>query len=93
MKDITKIKQQKPESPRVTLTWHACKYRVHEGCPPVAYYIPYISTSRTLSDTGVHRHKRFKGEWTTQLQFHTVLTHRATVLEPRSKDPENMFIS
>ena len=42
-----------------TLTWHACKYKLHKlhqgyslkiGCPPVAY-IPYISG--TLGDRGV----------------------------------------
>lgn len=65
-----------------------CTYKRY---PTVAYYIPYITS--TLKDTGVHRHKRFKGEWTTQLRFPTVFTHRATVLEPRSKDPENTFIS
>ena len=28
-KDVTQT-QQKPESPTVTLTWHACKYKVHK---------------------------------------------------------------
>ena len=27
-KDVTQTQQQKPEVPTVTLTWHACKYRV-----------------------------------------------------------------
>ena len=52
---MTQIQQQRPESCTVTLTWHACKYKVHElhqryilfssfkkGCPPVAY-TPYVS--------------------------------------------------
>ena len=63
-KDVTQIQQQRPESPTITLTWHACKYKVcklHQrhilknGCPLVAYIIPYISG--TLGHTGVHRHK------------------------------------
>ena len=29
-KDVTQTQQQKPESPTVTLTWHACKYKVHK---------------------------------------------------------------
>ena len=29
-KDITNAQQQRPESPTVTLTWHACKYKVHK---------------------------------------------------------------
>ena len=42
-KDVTQTQQQRPESPAVTLTWHACKYKVHklhqryflrEGSPP-----------------------------------------------------------
>ena len=24
------VQQQRPESPIVTLTWHACKYKVHK---------------------------------------------------------------
>ena len=30
MKYVTQVQQQRPESPTVTLTWHACKYKVHE---------------------------------------------------------------
>ena len=29
-KYLTQVQQQKPESPTVTLTWHACKYKAHE---------------------------------------------------------------
>ena len=29
-KYVTQIQQQRPESPTVTLTWHACKYKVHQ---------------------------------------------------------------
>ena len=29
-KDVTQTQQQRPESPTVTLTWHARKYEVHE---------------------------------------------------------------
>ena len=29
-KYITQVQQQRPESPTVTLTWHACKYKVHK---------------------------------------------------------------
>ena len=29
-KDVTQIQQQRAESPTVTLTWHASKYRVHK---------------------------------------------------------------
>ena len=29
-KDVTQTQQQRPESPAVTLTWHASKYKVHE---------------------------------------------------------------
>ena len=29
-KYVTQVQQQRPESPRVTLTWHACKYKVHK---------------------------------------------------------------
>ena len=58
-KYATQVQQQRPESPSVTLIWHAYKYKVHKvhqryifkkGCPPVAY-IPYISG--TLGDTDV----------------------------------------
>ena len=28
-KYVTQV-QQRPESPTVTLTWHACKYKVHK---------------------------------------------------------------
>ena len=30
LKDITETQQQRPESPTVTLTWHASTYRVHK---------------------------------------------------------------
>ena len=26
----TQVQQQRPESPTVTFTWHACKYKVHK---------------------------------------------------------------
>ena len=29
-KDVTQTQQQRPESPAVTLTWHAGKYKVHK---------------------------------------------------------------
>ena len=29
-KYLTQVQQQRPESPTVTLTWHACKYKVHK---------------------------------------------------------------
>ena len=29
-KDVREAQQQRPESPTVTLTWHACKYKVHK---------------------------------------------------------------
>ena len=29
-KDVTQAQQQRPESPTATLTWHACKYKVHK---------------------------------------------------------------
>ena len=29
-KYVTQAQQQRPSSPTVTLTWHACKYRVHK---------------------------------------------------------------
>ena len=29
-KYVTQVQQQRPESPTVTLTWHACKYKVHK---------------------------------------------------------------
>ena len=29
-KYVTEVQQQRPESPTVTLTWHACKYKVHK---------------------------------------------------------------
>ena len=56
-------KQQRPESPTVTLIWHASKYKAHKlhqryipskGCPRAAH-IPCISG--TLGHTGVYRHK------------------------------------
>ena len=28
-KYVTQVKQERPESPTVILTWHACKYKVH----------------------------------------------------------------
>ena len=30
-KSVTQAQQQRPESPSVTLTWHACKYKVIQG--------------------------------------------------------------
>ena len=30
-KDVTQTQQQKPESPTITLTWHAGKYKVHNS--------------------------------------------------------------
>ena len=29
-KDVIQAHQQRPESPTVTLTWHACEYKVHK---------------------------------------------------------------
>ena len=29
-KYVTQEQQQRPQSPMVTLTWHACKYKVHK---------------------------------------------------------------
>ena len=29
-KHVTQVQQQRPKSPTVTLTWHACKYKVHK---------------------------------------------------------------
>ena len=29
-KYVTQVRQQRPESHRITLTWHACKYKVHK---------------------------------------------------------------
>ena len=29
-KDVTQVQQQRPESPTVTLTWHACKHKGHK---------------------------------------------------------------
>ena len=29
-KDVTQIQQQRPESPTVTLTWHASKFKVYK---------------------------------------------------------------
>ena len=29
-KVVTQVQQQRPEPPTVTLTWHACKYKVHK---------------------------------------------------------------
>ena len=29
-KDVTQTQQQRPESPTVTLTWHACEYKVRK---------------------------------------------------------------
>ena len=29
-KYVTQVQQQRPESPTVTLTWYACKYKVHK---------------------------------------------------------------
>ena len=29
-KFVTQVRQQKPGSPTVTLTWHACKYKAHK---------------------------------------------------------------
>ena len=30
LKYVTQVQQQRPESSTVTLTWHACKYKVHK---------------------------------------------------------------
>ena len=32
---VTQVQQQRPESPKVTLTWNACKYKVHKPPPEV----------------------------------------------------------
>ena len=37
--DVTQTQRQRPESPMVTLTWHAIKYKVHK---PHQKYILYI---------------------------------------------------
>ena len=29
-RELISVRKQRPESPMVTLTWHACKYTVHE---------------------------------------------------------------
>ena len=29
-KYVTQVQQRRSESPTVTLTWHACKYKVHK---------------------------------------------------------------
>ena len=29
-KDVTQVQKQRPESPTVTLTWHACKCKAHK---------------------------------------------------------------
>ena len=64
-KYITQVQQQRPKSPTVILTRHACKYKVHKlhqryippktMAPSGRMYMPYISG--TLDDTGVHGHK------------------------------------
>ena len=53
--NVIRTQQQKYESPTVTLTWHASKFKVNKlqkGCPPMAYIIP--SVSGTLVDAGVY---------------------------------------
>ena len=37
---VTQVHQQRPESPTVTLTWHACKYKVHKFNPEVQPFYP-----------------------------------------------------
>ena len=55
-KDISQVQQQRPERPMVTLTWHACKYKVHKLhhryilCIKVQYFLPQsISHIQTLT--------------------------------------------
>ena len=57
---VTQVQQQRPELPTVTLTWHACRYKVHNstwgtfsvgvcilynrGCTSGGVYVPCIYT-------------------------------------------------
>ena len=65
-----KHKQQRPESPMVTLTWHVSEYKVHKlhhrymyiyilkkAFPQWHIILIIPSILGTLSNIGVHRHK------------------------------------
>ena len=56
-KYVTQVQQQRPESPTVTLTQHACKYKVHpqKWMPSSGIYPTFQAHSAT--DTGVRRQK------------------------------------
>ena len=63
-KDNTQIQQQRPESPTITLTWHACKYKVRKlhqryilknGCPLVALYPTFQAHLATQECTGINQ--------------------------------------
>ena len=57
----TQVQQQRPESPTVTLTWHACKYKVHkevsrqvfEGVPLVEFMYLARQVRDTVGDSGL----------------------------------------
>ena len=50
-KDVTQTQQQRPESPMVTVTWHACKYKVHKlhQCLLVFFCFFFFSSSSSFS--------------------------------------------
>ena len=53
---VTQVQQQRPESPTVTLTWHACKYKVHkpfEDVPLVEFMYHAFQMRVTVGDPGI----------------------------------------
>ena len=53
-KYVTQVQQQRPDSPTVTLTWHACKYKVHKPSPGMRVNTRYINFTRDTSSNVVH---------------------------------------
>ena len=57
-KSVTQVQQQRPESPTVTFTWHACKYKVQKlhPTPLVSLCTLYLHTCQvkvTVGDSGL----------------------------------------
>ena len=49
---MTQVQQQRPESPTVTLTWHACQYKVHK------LHERYVRPQKRMPPSGIYNLKK-----------------------------------
>ena len=61
-KILTQVQKQRPESPAVTLDWHACKYKVHKLNLTSDNYEPTLNWS-TTADHANHEVTRTITTW------------------------------